>query len=323
MKRKNLILIGAFAVVIAVVLLLPKSNKAGAGQGGKPGASGTTTYRITSVLAERKDLHSYLEMNGDIEADNSVEVYPDIAGKLVRIRANLGAKVTKGEIIADIDPSKPGASYALSPVYAPISGTITSMPQNVGATVTTGSVVAMIGDISNLQATARIPERDIAVLKNGLPAVVTFEAYPGVEFAASVFRVSPVVDATSRTKEIYLSFPAEDSRINAGMFARIKLYTTVSKNCVTVPEDAVVTSYDKTYVFIVNDDNTVSRAEVKKGVTVDGVTEILSGLASGQRVAYEGVTVLSDGVTVKDISRIETTADGDSVPEAAPDGGTK
>jgi RND family efflux transporter MFP subunit len=195
-------------------------------------------------------------------------------------------------------------------VYAPISGTITATPQKIGATVYTGTSVASIGDISNLQVSAKIPERDIAVLKTGLKAIVTFEAYPGVEFPAHAFRVSPLVDPASRTKEIFLSFDSKDERINSGMFARIKLFTTVTKGCVTVPEESIVTADDKKYAFIVGSDNTVAKREVTVGASVDGVCEILSGLKAGERVADQGVSSLADGAKVKDISAKSETSCG-------------
>jgi multidrug efflux pump subunit AcrA (membrane-fusion protein) len=311
MKRNKLILIAVFAALIALAVFLPKGNKAGAGSGGKgKNPAAETTFRITTVMAEKKDLHSYLEVNGDVEADNSVEVYPDIAGKLARLGAHLGSTVKKGEQIAAVDPSKPGASYSLSPIYAPISGTVTSMPHKLGATVTTGTAIAVIGDISNLQVVAKISEREIAVLRTGLKAIVTFEAYPGVEFPATVFRVSPLVDSTSRTKEIYLSFDEDDARINAGMFAKIKLFTTVARGAVTVPEDALVQNYDQYFVYVVGDSAIVSKREVKKGSTVDGIVELLSGIKEGERVAYQGVSVLSDGAKVKDIGEAATTKGG-------------
>ncbi len=318
MKKKYFLLIVAFVAAVVVVALLPKSSKkagAAGGWGGKSGGQTSTVFRVTSVLSERKSLQSYLEVNGDVEAEDTVDVYPDISGKLVSQSAHLGSKVSKGEVIAQIDPSTPGATYALSPVYAPISGTITSIPQSVGATVSTSTSVAIIGDIGKLQVSVKIPERDIASLKVGLKANVSFEAYPGVTFSATVFRVSPLVDSTSRTKEVYLAFDKEDDRINAGMFAKVKLFTTVTSNAVTVPDEAIVTNYDKQYVYVVNDDSTVTRAEVVKGVTVDGVTQLLSGLDEGKRIAFEGVSVLSDGVSVKDIS--QKSAASDAQPSAA------
>lgn len=301
MRRRNLILTAAFAAIVALLVALPKGNK-----GGRPGAGPEeTAFRITSVEAKTADMTAYLEMNGDVEADNTVAAYPDIAGKLARLHVALGSAVKKGDLIAEIDPSKPGERYALSPVYAPIRGTVTSTPQKPGATVTTGTAIAEIGDIERLQVVAKVSERDVAVLKKGLKAVVTFEAYPGAEFGATVFRVSPLVDSTSRTKEIYLAFDKPDARINSGMFAKVKLYTTLYKDSVTVPEDAIVQNYEKTYVYVVSGDSTVSKREVQRGVTVDGISQVVAGLESGEVVAYQGVTVLSDGAKIKDVGRKE------------------
>jgi len=63
----------------------------------------------------------------------------------------------------------------------------------------------------------------------------------------------------------------------------------------------IVQNYDKYYVYAVNDDSTVSKREVKRGVTVDGVSQVLSCLNEGDRVALQGVTVLSDGAKIRDI----------------------
>jgi len=301
MRRRNLILTAAFAAIVALLVALPKGNK-----GARPGpGEGESAFRITSVEAQTADMTAYLEMNGDVEADNTVAAYPDIAGKLARLRVELGSIVKKGDLIADVDPSRPGERYAMSPVYAPIRGTVTSTPQKPGATVTTGTAIVEIGDIERLQVVAKVSERDVAVLKKGLKAVVSFEAYPGVEFGATVFRVSPLVDSTSRTKEIYLAFDNPDARINSGMFAKVKLYTTLYKDSVTVPEDAIVQNYDKTYVYVVNGDDTVSKREVRRGITVDGISQVVAGLEPGERVAYQGVTVLSDGAKIKDVGKKE------------------
>ena len=286
--------------------------------GGVPGKSGgknaggppfgtivPSVFTIRSQEVVVQDLHSYLKTNGDVEVSSSIEVYPDTSGKLASVHVALGSKVQKGQIIADVDPSKPGATYSLSPVYAPIDGTVTSLPLQRGATVSTNTVVAIIGDIDNLQVSARIPERDIAVLKTGLSAIITLEAYPGVEFSATVSRVSPVVDSTSRTKEIYLVFDTDDSRINAGMFAKVKLFTTVTRNCIAIPQESITISGDKKYVYVVKSDNTVSKREVTTGVTVDEVTQIVTGLQKGERVVIEGLQILTDGAAIKDIATKE------------------
>ena len=71
-------------------------------------------------------------------------------------------------------------------------------------------------------------------------------------FNATVTRVSPVVDAATRTKEIILNFDKKDSRINAGMFAKVRLFTSKYSGHIVVSRDAVVLQDDDSYLFVVN-----------------------------------------------------------------------
>ena len=160
----------------------------------------------------------------------------------------------------------------------------------------------MIGDIENLQVTASVPERYVAELKTGLKAEVYLEAYPGVVFTATVSRVSPVVDAATRTKEIILNFDKKDSRINAGMFAKVKLFISKYEGHIAIPKDAVVEQDENSYLYIVNDDNTVSKRVVKLGKSVDGIIQVVDNVMPGERVVVDGMLAISDGVKVYDIS---------------------
>ena len=183
-----------------------------------------------------------------------------------------------------------------------------STPLKNGKKVTTSTAIAIIGDINNLQVTANVPERYVAVLKKGLKAEVSVEAYPGVIFEATVNRVSPVVDATTRTKEVILTFDRHDERINAGMFAKVKLYTEDYSGAVVMPSDALVQNGDDFFAYIVNssgDSETVSKVKVEKGKTVDGYVQILSGVKAGDKVVIQGMTSLGDGSKILDISSLK------------------
>ena len=205
-------------------------------------------------------------------------------------------------MIARVDPSEPGSNYALSPVLAPINGSIIKTPLKVGTKVTTSSTITTIGDIASLQITAKIPERYVASLHTGLKAEISLEAYPGVVFAATVTHVSPVLDVNARTKEIVLTFDENDSRINAGMFGKVKLYTRDYGGVVALPSDAVVTKGDKPYLYVVKDDDTVEQREITLGQAVDGIVQVVSGIKEGERVVIEGGQVLSNGAKVRDLS---------------------
>jgi membrane fusion protein, multidrug efflux system len=294
LTKKRVGLIAAVVAVLVVIILIPKSHKTVQEDTQK-------TYSVTTTKLTKQNMQEYLIMNGNIKADNSISVYPDIGGKLVNVPVTLGSFVKRGQTIAEVDPSTPGTVYARSPVYAPIEGYVTSLPLTQGTTVSTSTAIAQLGNITKLQISAKVPERDVGVLKNGLTAVVTLSAYPNDTFPAHVFRVSPIVDETSRTKEIYYIFDTSDSRINAGMYARIKLNTVLHQNIIVIPIDSYVTNNGKQYVYVVNSDNTVTKKEIQTGITVDGKTEVTSGLAEGDRIVVSGLQVLTDGVTVNDI----------------------
>ena len=168
----------------------------------------------------------------------------------------------------------------------------------------------MIGDIDNLQISASVPERYVSELKTGLKAEITVEAYPDVIFMATVSRVSPVVDAATRTKQVIMNFDKKDSRVNAGMFAKVKLYTSKYSGKLVVPSDAIITNDDDvSYLFVVNDDYTVSRRTVKTGKSIDGMIQVTDNLMAGERVVYEGMLSLSDGANVNVLAKPKPAGD--------------
>lgn len=300
--------------VVAVVVINATKNSENAGGQGKGGArgwggAGNTTFTVRSAEAVKKTLNDYVITNGEVESQSAVEVFPSMGGKVQQINVLLGSQVKKGDVIAKIDPSEPGTKYALSPVEAPISGSIVSTPLKVGTKVTTNSAVTMIGDIDNLQISASVPERYVSELKTGLKAEITVEAYPDVIFMATVSRVSPVVDAATRTKQVIMNFDKKDSRVNAGMFAKVKLYTSKYSGKLVVPSDAIVTNDDDaSYLFVVNDDYTVSKRAVKIGKSIDGLIQVTDNLMAGERVVYEGMLSLSDGANVNDLAKPKPAA---------------
>lgn len=297
-QRNSIIVAGLLAAVAAVFVHA-------VGSGGKEGGSAgpveeETVYAVSTTKVEIRDIQEYLEVNGDVITETSVEIYPEVSGKLVRLNVALGDRVEKDQVIAEVDPSKPGQEYARSPVKATISGTVISVSGRIGATVSTSSSIAQIGITDSIQLKALIPERDVGKVKIGEEALVAFEAYPGETFRAKVTRMSPVLDSVSRTKEIRLLFLGGIEKINVGMYGKAKLLTNLRKNCLTVADAVILKRGGEAYVFVVSADRrTVEKRTVERGLEVDGTAEILSGLKAGEEIVSEGRARLQNGVKVK------------------------
>lgn len=308
--KKSYFVMAAVVVLIIICGIAAHIQKnANAAPAAKKGGRGGTVVSVRSMKTEVTTLHGYVSTNGEVESQSSVSVFPDMGGKVMSTSVMLGSTVRKGDIIAYVDPSEPGTNYRSSPVYAPISGSVISTPLKNGTKVNTSTAIAIIGDINNLQITANVPERFVAVLKNGLKANVSVEAYPGVVFPATVSRVSPVVDAVSRTKEVILHFDRHDDRINAGMFAKVILYTEDYAGKIVMPVDSLVQNGDDYFAYVINEDGTVSKRKVSLGKAVDGTVQILEGVEAGERVVIQGQTSLADGSKVQDLSQPKPKSD--------------
>ena len=308
-KTKTGITVGLVAAIAALLIVPNVLKGAGAGHGASGGPSGpgagpvaASVYSVKTQVLGTGSLRDYLELTGDVVTETNVDVFPDTGGRLAVIRVQVGDTMIKGKtVIADVDPSKPGASYAMSPVYSPISGTLTSLTGELGATVTTSTSLGTVGILSDLLVDAQVPETQIASVKNGLKADITFEAFPGTVFPAQVKRVDPVVDTTSRTKKIRLAFTNGAGPVNLGMFAKVKLYFDPRQPEVLAPQESVISRLGKSFVFVVNGD-TVQKREVTVGLSVDGTAEILSGVKAGETLVVKGQELLDDGSKVKVVS---------------------
>jgi multidrug efflux pump subunit AcrA (membrane-fusion protein) len=261
---------------------------------------------VRTTRAEKRTLSAFLEVNGDIVSVLQADTFPDVSGKLIQVKVVLGTWVRKGDVIALIDPSRPGAVYMNSPVYAPISGIVSKTPISVGMIVSPNTPITTVSAIDNLEISVRIPEREVACLINGLKADVTLQAYPGEIFSVTISRISPILDSTTRTKSIILTFDHYDSRINAGMFARIRLNTKTYQSVLAVPAEAIINKHGESIVFILQDGISgilfAEQREVMSGVSLNGWTEIKSGLSEGETVVVRGQQLLRGGEMVRVIA---------------------
>lgn len=237
-----------------------------------------------------------------------MSVYPIMAGKIAGTNIRLGSKVKKGAVIAYVDPSVPGSRFALNEVIAPISGTVISTPLKAGTRVDTETAVTTIGDLSKLQVVVNIPERYVSYLRNGLAADILLEAYPDKKFSAVVSEISPVLDEATRTKEVLLSFTKMDNRINAGMFADVKLYLKKYAKVFSVPTSCIIEKAGEKFVYAIleNEPNVAHITPIKAGEEIQDRTivnfiapEINKALAeSNVKVVVQGFETLQDGSNV-------------------------
>jgi len=274
-------------------------NAGGSGGGNSGGGSSrnATTVRVTPVSAGT--IEKSVIINGEILARNQVTIYPTIGGKLVEARLGIGDRVASGQVVAMVDPSRPGEVYSRSPVVSTVSGTILQAPFSIGDTLTTQSAVYTVGDLSSLLVETFVPERFVASVRQGMRAQLRVEAITGETFNAEVYEVNPVIDPASRTLRIRLRFLNPDPRLKAGMFATISLITSRKVDVPVIQRTSVINTYGSWIVFTVDENNIARRREVTLGIDNEDYFEILNGLSMGENVVSAGQNFLSDGDPVR------------------------
>ena len=289
------------------------SGVAGAGRNAQA-ARNVAAVRVTPV--SMATIENSVVINGEVLARNQVSIFPVMAGKLVEVRLGIGDRVNRGDVVAMIDPSRPGEVYSHSPVVSPISGTVLQAPYNIGDTLSPQSAVYVVGDLSSLRIETFIPERFVLSIRQGLGAQVWLEAIPDEIFYAEIDEVSPVLNPASRTLRILLriverpsgnaiisgqlvNFSRPGGRIMAGMFATISLVTLTRADVPVIPRGSVISTYGSWIVFTVDEDGIARRQEVELGIENEELVEVLSGLMPGDRIVSAGQNFLSDGDPVR------------------------
>ncbi|WP_320129830.1 efflux RND transporter periplasmic adaptor subunit [uncultured Sphaerochaeta sp.] len=263
----------------------------------KPEMETVKATAVQSYTVDTGSLVAYQNFGGDVYPVYSMDILPETTGKVVKLLVSEGDTVQKDQVIGEIDQSKPGLNYNTSAVKAPMDGTILSLNAQLGGMASPSMSFGKVISTDKLEIRFSVVERYLSLVNLGQKALITFDAYPDLTFPASITRLSPILDKASRTRTIYCTLDQPDSRIIAGMYAKVKVITEEKSDCLVVPDATVLTNTKESYVFVI-DDTTARKVVVTTGIESEGMLEITSGLKKGAKIVAKGQNLLSDGTQV-------------------------
>ena len=206
-------------------------------------------------------------------------------------------------------------------VIAPISGTLVTMNAVENSYVSTSMPVAVIDGADQMKVVVSVSETLVPKLTAGDTADVYVSSIDQ-SFTATIRSVERAANMQTKLYTVTLGIPADVTGLLSGMFADVTFHTDVSENTIVVPTEAILTSNDVQYVYVVEDD-TARYVEVTTGLTGSGVTEITSGLTAGQQLVTVGQAYLADGDPVRIVTGENTQISADTAEntdEQAPAG---
>jgi multidrug efflux pump subunit AcrA (membrane-fusion protein) len=168
-------------------------------------------------------------------------------------------------------------------LYAPVSGIVTERNVLQGQAVRAGENLYTIADLSEVWVEAELREQDAGSVREGSPATVELNAFPGRPLQGRVAYVYPTLQEQARTLKARIVISNPGGRIKPGMYANVRL-SAPGRSALTAPTSAVVNTGVRTMVFMDMGDGNLMPMDVETGRVAGEYTEILSGLEPGQRV---------------------------------------
>ena len=202
-----------------------------------------------------------------------------------------------------IENAKAMLSYTR--IVAPIAGRtglrLVDAGNIVHATDTTGVVV--ITQIRPIAIIFTLPQQELpavnrAFAKGALDVDALGDDNRTVVDHGKLVVVDNLVDQTTGTVKLKAEFPNESLQLWPGQFVNVKLLVDTLKDATVVPTAAVQRGPNGTFVYVANDDNTVSVRPVAVSQQDDLRAVLVDGVDAGERVVTTGFAQLNDGTRI-------------------------
>ena len=357
--------------IISLATLLSTLFLVGCGDNAPEKELETPRVRVTSLAGNKVDDNLYFPAVANA-ADRSHLSFR-VAGEVSRIMVKEGDKVTKGDVIATLDPtdyeldvdnasarfsvvdsqyrrSRPLVDKGLlaksqfdeiaaqrqialaelqlaklrlsfTALKAPVDGIISRVNIDQFENVQVGQHIVNIHSLERVEVLIQLPDRlyvNQPPTEERLTAIKALVRVPsGNEYNATVKEFTTEPDPTTGTFTVTLSLPMpEEEYILDGMAVEV---TSKDENVgldlnlgINVPIEAIFNAdgdelgRENKFVWVLNDDNTVSRKQVRAGKASKTSIQILDGLMLKDKVVIAGVSRLRDGMKVEVVKQEAT-----------------
>ena len=194
-------------------------------------------------------------------------------------------------------------------VLAPISGYIAQRTVNRGDLVNTSNQLYSLVNPTDMIAEVHIPEAELPRVDKKKKVTVRSDVFPDKEFSAKIKRISPVVDSESGTFRVTVGIHDKMELLKPGMFVNVNIVTSVHRDVVLIPKQAVLYENDLPIVYVLQD-SIALKVRLMAGFDDNRYIESMGNILPGDSIITVGQTGLKDSARVKiiDMEKIRKEA---------------
>jgi membrane fusion protein (multidrug efflux system) len=183
-------------------------------------------------------------------------------------------------------------------VKAPFAGVLGLRNISPGALVEPGDLIATLDDDSVMKLDFAVPSVFLTGLEPGLRIEAKARAYGDQVFEGEIGSIDSRVDPVTRSIQVRALIPNPERTLKPGVLMQVELLRN-PRDALVVPESALLQRGTEHYVMRVGEGGEVERRRVKVGGRRPGETEIVEGLALGDRVITHGNDKVRPGQRVE------------------------
>jgi cobalt-zinc-cadmium efflux system membrane fusion protein len=243
-----------------------------------------SAYALAQMsYARARDLFEHKAIaEQNLEQAESVEV--QAGGDLAAAQAAL-----KVMGIADPDALVKAPPSFEVPVKAPISGEVVEQDVSAGQLIQPGTTQCfMISDISTVWVLVNIYQKDLPYVHAGDTVAIQTETYPET-FHGRISYVAASLDSSTRTLQARIETSNPGEKLKKDMYVVATVNAGAIPNAIALPDASVLRdSENQPFVYAATSSNRFGRRSVTLGESLNGQTQITSGLKAGDQVIGNG-----------------------------------
>ena len=203
-------------------------------------------------------------------------------------------------------------------IVSPSNGIVNTIPYRIGSLVSASIVTPLttVSDISNMYVYFSMTEKQLLnFTREGGTMAQLINSFPEVELMlvdgtmykekGKVETISGAIDKTTGSVRMRATFPNDKNILRSGGSGNV-LIPVKMDGVLSIPQKATYELQDKRFVYVVTDSSVLQNREIQVLPQNDGKNFfVTSGLQAGERIVYEGVGTLRNGMRIKAITPAE------------------
>lgn len=252
--------------------------------------------KVALVVAQKKYNREKNLLTKNATSDENLDSASDTLATAKANVADLESLIVQTQI--SVNTAETNLGY--TKIVAPLDGTVVSIPVEEGQTVNanqTTPTIVQVADLKLMEIKMQISEGDITKIKPGMEVIYSILSEPTKTFTGKLDTIDPglttltagnYTGTTDSSTAVYyygnLVVPNPDGTLRIGMTTQNTIVVSNKDNVLIIPTITLNTKNGKSYVYVLEKNNTVVEKEVTIGLSDSMNTEIISGLKDGENV---------------------------------------